>query len=128
MFRVLAAEDTEAVVLNYAPGPLDTPMIENLLADARTVPGKPVDPRHETQTLILFSVVRTMFEDLKKAGGLIKPANSAARLVALLRRRNFKSGDHVDYYDEKLTGPSTEGGGSTGATPTPPPSAVPLQQ
>jgi len=105
VFRVLAAEDTEAVVLNYAPGPLDTPMIENLLADARTVP-----------------VVRTMFEDLKKAGGLIKPANSAARLVALLRRRNFKSGDHVDYYEV------AEGGGSTGATPTPPPSAVPLQQ
>lgn len=111
VFRVLAAEDKEAVVLNYAPGPLDTPMIENLLADARTVP-----------------VVRTMFEDLKKAGGLLKPADSATRLVALLRRRNFKSGDHVDYYDEKLTGPSTEGGGSTGATPTPPPSAVPLQQ
>ena len=63
-----------------------------------------------------------MFEDLKKAGGLLKPADSATRLVALLRRRNFKSGDHVDYYEV------AEGGGSTGATPTPPPSAVPLQQ
>ena len=51
MFRVLAAEDKEAVVLNYAPGPLDTPMIENLLADARTVPGKTIDPRPVTPIL-----------------------------------------------------------------------------
>lgn len=112
VFRVLAVEHPQAVVLNYAPGPLDTPMIEGLLADTRT-----------------HQIVRTMFEDLKRTGALLKPADSATRLVTLLRRRNFKSGDHVDYYDEKLTGPSTEGGGgSTGATPTPPPSAVPLQQ
>ena len=40
VFRVLAVEQPQAVVLNYAPGPLDTPMITELLADQRTDPGK----------------------------------------------------------------------------------------
>eukprot|EP00088_Acartia_fossae_P019948 TRINITY_DN2167_c0_g1_i5.p1 TRINITY_DN2167_c0_g1~~TRINITY_DN2167_c0_g1_i5.p1 ORF type:complete len:313 (-),score=121.83 TRINITY_DN2167_c0_g1_i5:1246-2184(-) len=85
MFRVLAVEQPESVVLNYAPGPLDTPMIEQLLADQRT-----------------DQVVRTMFEDMKQKGRLLRPADSAAALVALLKRQNFKSGDHVDYYDEAV--------------------------
>ena len=40
IFRVLAVEQPQAIVLNYAPGPLDTPMIDELLADQRTDPGK----------------------------------------------------------------------------------------
>merc|ERR1712037_878801 len=87
VFRVLAVEQPNAVVLNYAPGPLDTPMIE----------------------------------DLKRTGALLKPSDSAGKLVALLRRRNFKSGDHVDYYDEKVKEAGEGGGGS--ATPTPPPAS-----
>merc|ERR1712112_94936 len=67
VFRVLAVEQPQAVVLNYAPGPLDTPMIEELLADHRTDP-----------------VVRTMFEDLKRSGALLKPEDSALALVAVL--------------------------------------------
>ena len=39
VFRVLAVEQPESTVLNYAPGPLDTPMIDDLLADQRTDPG-----------------------------------------------------------------------------------------
>jgi len=85
VFRVLAVEQPGAVVLNYAPGPLDTPMISELLQDQRT-----------------DQVVRTMFEDLKRNGSLLKPSDSASKLVALLRKRNFKSGDHVDFYDEKV--------------------------
>lgn len=85
VFRVLAVEQPQSLVLNYAPGPLDTPMIAELLADQRT-----------------DQVVRTMFEDLKRTGALLRPADSASKLVALLRKRNFKSGDHVDFYDEKV--------------------------
>ena len=40
VFRVLAVEQPQAVVLNYAPGPLDTAMITDLLEDQRTDPGK----------------------------------------------------------------------------------------
>ena len=42
VFRVLAVEQPQAVVLNYAPGPLDTPMITELLADQRTDPGQTI--------------------------------------------------------------------------------------
>jgi hypothetical protein len=42
-----------------------------------------------------------MFEDLRANGALLRPADSAATLVSLLRKKNFKSGDHVDYYDVK---------------------------
>ena len=48
----------------------------------------------------LFLVVRTMFEDLKRNGSLLRPCDSAAVLIALLRKQNFKSGDHVDFYDD----------------------------
>jgi hypothetical protein len=52
-------------------------------------------------TFPVVSVVRTMFEDLRANGSLLRPADSAAILVMLLRKRTFKSGDHVDYYDVK---------------------------
>jgi len=105
VFRVLAVEKPESVVLNYAPGPLDTPMIEELLADQRT-----------------NQVVRTMFEDLKRTGSLLKPAESASKLVALLRRRNFKSGDHIDFYDERVQ----EACGELSAASCLPPPSAPL--
>ena len=33
---------------------------------------------------------------------MLKPEDSAAAMVALLRKRNFQSGDHVDFYDDKV--------------------------
>lgn len=41
MFRVLAVDQPQAIVLNYSPGLLDTTMIEELLADCRTHQGGP---------------------------------------------------------------------------------------
>jgi len=105
VFRVLAVEQPESVVLNYAPGPLDTPMVDDLLADTKT-----------------DQVVRTMFEDMKQNGRLLRPSDSAATMVALLRKQNFKSGDHVDYYDDAAkeamqsnTVASSSGSSSSGA-------------
>eukprot|EP00092_Neocalanus_flemingeri_P016515 GFUD01017869.1.p1 GENE.GFUD01017869.1~~GFUD01017869.1.p1 ORF type:complete len:295 (+),score=77.09 GFUD01017869.1:672-1556(+) len=99
VFRVLAVEQPQSLVLNYAPGPLDTPMIAELLADHRT-----------------DQVVRTMFEDLKRTATLLRPTDSASKLVALLRKRNFKSGDHVDFYDDKVKEAcGGEGGGAGGS-------------
>ena len=51
-----------------------------------------------------------MFQDLKRTGALLKPEDSAAAMVALLRKRNFQSGDHVDFYDDKVK--EALGGGS----------------
>ena len=54
-----------------------------------------------------------MFEDLKRTGALLKPEDSAAAMVALLRKRNFQSGDHGDFYDDKVK--EALGGGGAGA-------------
>ena len=51
-----------------------------------------------------------MFQDLKRTGALLKPEDSAVAMVALLRQRNFQSGDHVDFYDDKVK--EALGGGS----------------
>ena len=115
MFRVLAVEQPQAVVLNYAPGPLDTPMITELLADQRTDPGKQIlSTKIWGVIMIYIAVVRTMFEDLKRSGALLKPEDSALALVAVLRKQNFQSGDHVDFYEDKVK----EAVGSVSATPS----------
>ena len=61
-------------------------------------------------------VVRAMFEDLKRTGALLKPEDSAAAMVALLRKRNFQSGDHVDFYDDKVKEAVGGGGGAAVAS------------
>lgn len=81
IFRVLAAENPQSSVLNYAPGPLDTPMIDDLLADSKSAP-----------------VVRSMFQNMKNEGKLLNPSESALKLISILRERSFKSGEHVDFY------------------------------
>ena len=62
-----------------------------------------------------------MFQDLKRTGSLLKPEESAAAMVALLRKRNFQSGDHVDYYDDKVKeavgGPAVSAGAGGGTAP-----------
>ena len=120
MFRVLAVEQPQAVVLNYAPGPLDTPMVKDLLEDQRTDPGNITEKMGSEVQISNYhvSVVRAMFEDLKRTGALLKPEDSAAAMVALLRKRNFQSGDHVDFYDDKVK--EALGGG---AVPSSQPSA-----
>ena len=65
-------------------------------------------------TMIFIAVVRTMFEDLKRSGALLKPEDSALALVAVLRKQNFQSGDHVDFYEDKVK----EAVGSVSATPS----------
>ena len=64
--------------------------------------------------MIYISVVRTMFEDLKRSGALLKPEDSALALVAVLRKQNFQSGDHVDFYEDKVK----EAVGNVSATPS----------
>ena len=42
------------------------------------------------------------FEDMKKNNSLLTPEQSAKRLIEILNKPKgaFKSGDHVDYFDE----------------------------
>ncbi|XP_033920668.1 sepiapterin reductase [Melopsittacus undulatus] len=81
MFQVLALEEPDIRVLNYAPGPLDTDM--QLLA--RTETGDPEMRQH--------------FQSLQESGQLIDCTVSAQKLVTLLEEDTFPSGAHVDFYD-----------------------------
>ncbi|NXC38372.1 SPRE reductase, partial [Penelope pileata] len=81
MFRVLALEEPDVRVLNYAPGPLDTDM--QLLARTQTA-----DPE-----------MRRQFQSLQESGQLLDCTVSAQKLLKLLEEDTFSSGAHVDFYD-----------------------------
>ncbi len=61
-------------VLNYAPGPLDTRMVDTLKSDGH-------------------------MQEQFKATELLKPETTVLRLIQILEGNKFKSGDHVDYFD-----------------------------
>ena len=64
-------------LLNYAPGPLETDMVQEI----RAAPG--------------------LHDSLKPsyAQKQLNPADSARILVQLLQNDDFESGAHIDYYD-----------------------------
>ena len=66
-----------------------------------------------------------MFEDLKRTGALLKPEDSALALVAVLRKGNFQSGDHVDFYEDKVK--EAVGSGSVQSVPATPSLAEPVK-
>uniref|UniRef100_A0A5F8GMM8 Sepiapterin reductase n=1 Tax=Monodelphis domestica TaxID=13616 RepID=A0A5F8GMM8_MONDO len=81
MFRVLAEEEPTVRVLNYAPGPLDTDMQR--------------EAREKTRNL----EVRQQMSKLKDTQSLVDCDISAQKLLRLLERDVFKSGDHIDFFD-----------------------------
>lgn len=86
--EVLALENPNLRVLNYAPGPLETAMTQEI----RECPTLDASLRpHYAKTLL-------------------DPEDSALTLVRLVREDTFRSGQHVDYYDEN---PSTVSCAST---------------
>ncbi|XP_027972156.1 sepiapterin reductase isoform X1 [Eumetopias jubatus] len=81
MFQVLAAEEPSVRVLSYAPGPLDTDM-QQLARETS------MDPD-----------LRKRLQDLKTKGELVDCKMSAQKLLSLVQKDTFKSGAHVDFYD-----------------------------
>ncbi|XP_061655358.1 sepiapterin reductase a isoform X2 [Phyllopteryx taeniolatus] len=81
MFKVLAEEEPDLRVLNYAPGPLDTDM--QLVA------------RTKTGELSLRKTYSDMFDE----GQLLTCEASCAKLMKILLEDKYASGDHVDFYD-----------------------------
>jgi len=79
LFKNMAVEEPSWTVLNYAPGPLDTNMVKDILEDQGT-----------------HANIRKAFENMT----ILKPETSAKRLVEILTKNTFKSGSHVDYFDE----------------------------
>ena len=72
-----AHPSTRIKVLNYAPGPLETDMVEEIRAAS------------------------ALDESLKPsfAQRVLEPLDSARVLVKLIQEDGFESGSHVDYYD-----------------------------
>ena len=69
-------------VLNYAPGPVHTALIDDVIKDQDVHDG-----------------VKEAFTSMIANKTILKPKQSAEKLVQILEENKFKSGDHVDYYD-----------------------------
>ena len=83
LLRVAALEeDSERIkTLNYAPGPLDNSMQENVIST--------ISDRKQ----------RDAYKNMKENGKLVKEEASAHVLLHVINTNAFKSGDHVDYFD-----------------------------
>ena len=76
-----ASGDWRVRALSYAPGPLDTEM------------------QVECREKVADPVVRASFFDLLQSGRVVRPEDSARRLVQLIHDDRFADGAHIDYFD-----------------------------
>lgn len=81
-FRVFALEEKDIVVLNYSPGPVDTPMIDEVVANLK----------HEE--------VKAAFNNMRDTKTILTPTQTVGKLLGVLQDGKFTSGDVIDYYDE----------------------------
>ncbi|KAB7499412.1 Sepiapterin reductase, partial [Armadillidium nasatum] len=82
LFKNLALEEGDAIrVLNYAPGPLDNDMQDELRALCE-------DPE-----------VKEMFTKMKETNQLLPVKTSVEKLILILKENKFESGKHIDFYD-----------------------------
>lgn len=70
--------------LNYAPGPMDTAMQVEIRASPHT-----------------HGPTRVFFEEMAAKGTYVDVHASAAKCVRVLMADRFKSGQHLDYYDDE---------------------------
>ncbi|XP_075980106.1 sepiapterin reductase-like isoform X1 [Anticarsia gemmatalis] len=80
-FKVLAEEKKHIRVLNYSPGPVETSMIDYVLAET------------------VNANLRDVFLSFKMQGTLLKPEMTAKKCLTVLQQGKFGPGDHVDYFD-----------------------------
>lgn len=80
-FKVLADEEPDLVVLNYSPGPVDTDMTVDI------------------QDRSMDEGTRNYFKDLRDTTTILTTQQTTEKFLSILEAGQFKSGDHVDYYD-----------------------------
>lgn len=78
----LEEEATRLKVLNYAPGAVDTDMTK-FLGSSNTLDGD----------------LSSFYKQSQKDSTLIQCHDTARKLVHLVLSDNYKSGDHIDYWD-----------------------------
>ncbi|XP_074097550.1 sepiapterin reductase [Cotesia typhae] len=81
-FKVFAEEFPEVNVLNYSPGPVETDML-------RTIAETSADDD-----------TRKNMSDTRRERKQLTTDQTVNRLVGVLKDQKYKSGDHVDYFDE----------------------------
>ncbi|XP_015181900.1 PREDICTED: sepiapterin reductase [Polistes dominula] len=79
-FKVFALEYPEVDVLNYSPGPVQTDMLDNF-----------------TQNL-----ANKEFKSNLISNTILTTEQTVNRLIEVLKDHQYKSGDHIDYFDEKI--------------------------
>ncbi|KAJ8715275.1 hypothetical protein PYW08_005256 [Mythimna loreyi] len=82
-FKVLAEEKKHIRVLNYSPGPVETSMIDYVLAET------------------VNTNLRDVFLSFKSQGALLKPEITAKKCLKVLKEGKFSPGGHVDYFDDE---------------------------
>ncbi|MCL4138939.1 UNVERIFIED_CONTAM: hypothetical protein GTU68_066225 [Idotea baltica] len=82
LFKVLAAEEKNVDVLNYAPGPLDTEM------------------QIEVRSCTSDPEIKSFMKGMADEGKLVKVEDTVKKLLGILQGGKYSSGDHVDYFDE----------------------------
>lgn len=84
-FRTLALEEKESdpllTVLNYAPGPVQTEMTQ------------------EVETNIVASDVRALFKSLRVDKTILQPIDTTVKFLQVIENGGYESGAHIDYYD-----------------------------
>ncbi|XP_016144647.1 sepiapterin reductase a [Sinocyclocheilus grahami] len=81
MFRVLAEEEPDLRVLNYAPGPLDT------------------DMQLQARSSSADDALRNSFSIMHAQGQLLTCDQSINKLIKVLLENKYPSGAHLDFYD-----------------------------
>ncbi|ESO98896.1 hypothetical protein LOTGIDRAFT_114065 [Lottia gigantea] len=81
-FKILAIEDPSIRVLNYAPGPVKTDMM-NIV-----------------QTQSEDTEIQETYQKLNKEEKLLTAEMTCSKFMEILELNKFESGVHIDYYDE----------------------------
>lgn len=81
-FRMLAEEEKDILVLNYSPGPVESDM---------TVYAQKSSVSNETSE---------MFKNLRTTGTILTTEQTTKKFLEVVAKGNYKSGDHIDYYQE----------------------------
>ncbi|XP_024937763.1 sepiapterin reductase isoform X3 [Cephus cinctus] len=81
-FKVFAAENPQINVLNYSPGPVETDMLRTICREAGDLE------------------IKTSFNEMRDKNGVLSTEQTVNHLVEVLKAKKYKSGAHVDYFDE----------------------------
>lgn len=80
-FRALALEENELTVINYSPGGVDTDMLV------------------EFETNTASEEIRSLMKELRHKNLILRPAQTALKLIEIIEKGNYKSGDHTRYWE-----------------------------